>query len=87
MVNTNEMNEDVPADEVKLLEEQNQPSKLGLNAETLSREVHWFAQVVNARLKNHFPEETIEIVQEEPQNWLGKIFGGKGEIIRRAALK
>ncbi len=64
-------------EEIEVLEQDSQFSKLSLNAETLSNEVNWFAQVVNSRLKNHFPEEKIEIVQEEPQNWLGKIFGGK----------
>lgn len=73
------MNEETKNEEIPLLEQENQSSKLSLNAKTLSQEVRWFAQVVNRRLKDHFPEETIEIVQEEAQNWLGKIFGSKGD--------
>ena len=73
------MNEELKNEETHLLEQENQPSKLSLNASTLSDEVNWFAKVVNLRLKDHFPEETIEIIEEEPQNWFGKIFGGKME--------
>ena len=62
--------------ETPLLEQHTEASQLSLNADTLSQEIHWFAQLVNTRLKNHFPEDKIEIVPEKTQSWIGRLFGG-----------
>ena len=72
------MNDTITNEEVPLLEQGTPSSKLSLNAHTLSEEINWFARVVNARLKNHFPGEDLEVVQEENQGWFRKIFGGDG---------
>ena len=44
--------------------------------------MNWFAQVVNARLKEYFPEKEMVIEQEQKKNWLGKFFNQKSTEIK-----
>ncbi len=48
-------------------------SPLDRNAETLAREIAWFARVVNERLQDYFPKEKLEIQQEKEHGWINKI--------------
>jgi hypothetical protein len=48
-------------------------SPLDRNAETLAREIAWFARVVNERLQDYFPREKLEIQEEKEYSWINKI--------------
>lgn len=57
-------------------------NSLNQNAETLSREINWFAQYVNSHLKNYFPKEIvtekIEFAPEEKSSgWWSKLIHTK----------
>ena len=57
------------------------PNLLNQNAESLSREINWFAQYVNSHLKNYFPKEIttekIEPAEEKSAGWWSKIVHSK----------
>src|SRR5215203_4872331 len=44
--------------------ESQNPNRLAQNAESLAREISWFAKVVNATLDAYFPKEKQEAVQK-----------------------
>lgn len=49
------------------------PDRLELNAETLAREIRWFAQVTNDRLRDYFPRPIVEATDEKDPRWYEKI--------------
>jgi hypothetical protein len=59
--------------EIILSESAMTAAPLDRNAETLAREIAWFARVVNERLQDYFPREKFEIQQEEEHSWINKI--------------
>lgn len=52
--------------------------QLQLNADTLSREINWFARVVNFRLANYFPRETPAPDKDEEKPWWSLRGSGHG---------
>ena len=44
-----------------------------LNAEALAREIRWFAQVANDRLRDYFPKPMVEPPEEKDPKWYGRI--------------
>lgn len=62
-----------------------QDNRLNQNAESLAREITWFAQVVNARLRTYFPKEAMsegqEPQEEKHHSWWDKILHPKSEIL------
>lgn len=47
-------------EEINKTDESQKPNRLSQNAESLAREVSWFAKVVNATLSDYFPKEKPE---------------------------
>jgi hypothetical protein len=54
-----------------------QPGRIDLNADSLAREIAWFAQTVNRRLQDYFPKATDETRQENDCRRFGGFFAGK----------
>ena len=50
------------------------PSQTDLNADTLAREIAWFARVVNDRLRDYFPKPQAEAQEEKDRGRLDKFF-------------
>lgn len=67
------------AQEVILSEAEMTGVAMDRNAESLAREVAWFAKVVNERLQNYFPNEHLEVPPEKEQSWISKILNRKPE--------
>src|SRR5574338_246427 len=60
------------------------PNLLYQNADSLSREINWFAQYVNSQLKNYFPKEASTAknevsIDERPAGWWSKLIHSKPE--------
>jgi len=49
-------------------------SPINHNAESLAREIAWFARVTNARLKEYFPSDKFTEPQANHSHWLDKIW-------------
>src|SRR5690554_3918465 len=71
------------AQEVILSEAEMTGIAMDRNAESLAREIMWFAQVVNERLKNYFPEENFEVPPEKEQSWINKILKRKSDKLEK----
>ena len=47
--------------------------RMDLNAEALAREIRWFAQVANDRLRDYFPKPVTEVPQENDPKWYERL--------------
>jgi len=55
--------------------------RLSKNADSLAHEIKWFANVVNARLREYFPKEKLVVPQEKEQGWLDRVLNRKADKI------
>jgi hypothetical protein len=62
-----------------IVQKESDSNQINLNAESLTREINWFARVVNTRLQDYFPKKKLEIQEEKGQSWFNKILNGKKE--------
>jgi hypothetical protein len=53
------------------------------NAETLTREINWFANVVNSRLREFFPDDRRDVKEERTGN---EIMDSRGFILAEASM-
>jgi hypothetical protein len=67
-------------EETVITDKDTKENLLILNAESLAREINWFAGFVNARLNDYFPNEKREIPDQKDQRWLDKILNRKNDI-------
>lgn len=68
-------------DEIILAKGTEASHPLQKNAESLAHEITWFAKVVNARLRDYFPKEKLEVVSERDTGWLDKILNRNAEKV------
>ncbi|HVO89975.1 MAG TPA: ATP-binding protein [Casimicrobiaceae bacterium] len=56
-------------------------SRMDLNAEALAREIRWFAQIANDRLRDYFPKPVIESPEDKDPRWYERIMskGRRGD--------
>lgn len=69
----------IMAQEVILSEAATTGVAMDRNAESLAREIAWFAKIVNERLEKYFPDEQLEVPPEKEQSWINKILRRKPE--------
>src|SRR5690606_37785478 len=69
----------IMAQEVILSEAATTGVAMDRTAESLAREIAWFAKIVNERLEKYFPDEQLEVPPEKEQSWINKILRRKPE--------